>query len=118
MLKTILILIAILLSITNNNYARASHHGGETIQYETIKGYATDTYAEVFYSGYSTVIVEGNGATDLDCAVRDMAGNILAEDRKHTDSCLLVFKMYRAGYVSISVYNYGGEDNRYMISMK
>lgn len=84
--------------------------------------YANDTvpaedsvfYNFVFEGGYRSLIeVKGDGDTDLDCYLRDSAGNTVAKDTDSTDHCILTNIPRWTGSFRLEIRNLGSVYNRY-----
>ena len=65
-----------------------------------------------------TVIVDGDGDTDLDCWARDGDGWLLASDVDITDYCILRFAANETGFVQIRIDNLGDVWNAYEIRVR
>lgn len=61
-----------------------------------------------------TVVVEGDGASDLDLEVRD-AGRLVCEDRGATDLCACSWTPARSSTHRLCVENVGDADDRYCL---
>lgn len=70
----------------------------------------------VFRGGqYAAIYVEGDGDTDLDCAVYDENGNLIASDTDYTDSCLLEWQPRWTGPFTLAISNLGPVYNNYCV---
>jgi hypothetical protein len=74
----------------------------------------TDVYYHTFYSGGpSSIVVSGDGDTDLDCRVYNANGRLVASDTDYTDDCILVWEPTRTGQHRIEIKNLGVISNVY-----
>jgi hypothetical protein len=99
--------------------ALAGPVGGFTAQRALVPGNTTHTYSYRMVPGArATVIVIGDGDTDLDLFVYDQFGNLVASDTDTSDDCAVVFVPAAAGPYTIHVKNLGGIANAYRIVVK
>ena len=63
-----------------------------------------------------TVVVRGDGDTDLDLFILDGFGRTVVSDQRSGDYCMVTFTVTRGGTFPIRVRNYGGVYNEYVIS--
>lgn len=115
MLVSVLALGAVAFFATD---ASANRSGGFSRHFDAVDAYQTDTYTEVFYQGPAQIELKGDGDTDLDCAVYDGYGNLISEDLRNYDYCLLNFTVFRAGTFTVQVRNWGSVYNNYVIQMQ
>lgn len=100
---------------------RASHKtrgiiGGRRSGVFKVQANATDVFHYKFYANSrATVIVSGDGDTDLDLYVYDANGNLIASDIDYSDDCVCVWTPAWTGSFSIKVKNRGNVYNRYAI---
>ncbi|MBX3225717.1 MAG: hypothetical protein KIT84_30930 [Labilithrix sp.] len=96
--------------------ALAGNTAGPSIRTTTVGAHQTDVYAVTLRGGEAvSVLVKGDGDTDLDCFLRDENGNVVARDVDSTDTCLLTMTPRWTGAFRIEVRNNGGVYNRYTI---
>ena len=69
-------------------------------------------------AGPATVIVRGNGDTELDCWVYDRSGTLLARDLRRGDVCEIELRNPASGELTIRINNYGDLDNRYELRVE
>lgn len=115
MLVSVLALGAVAFVATD---ASANRPGGLSRHFDAVDAYQTDTYTEAFYPGPAQIEVKGDGDTDLDCAVYDGYGNLISEDLRNYDYCLLNFNVLRGGAFIVKVRNLGSVYNDYIIQMQ
>lgn len=114
-------LIAIILGLTTLGAGtiRAAHAGavgGAQIGDYIIKAQSTQTFNITFRGGeWASVIVEGDGDTDLDVYVYDSYGDIVASDTDITDYCVVRWFPRRTGTYRIVVRNLGSVWNLYTL---
>ncbi len=63
-----------------------------------------------------TVVVRGDGDTDLDLFIFDGLGRTVVADQRSDDNCMVTFRVTRGGTFQVRVRNYGGVYNEYVIS--
>jgi hypothetical protein len=63
-----------------------------------------------------TIVVRGDGDTDLDLAVYDGMGGLIVSDTDDTDYCVVRFTVTRGGTFTVRVRNFGWVYNEYRIS--
>ena len=81
-----------------------------------IKAGETHTFRAAFYGGeLASVLVLGDGDTDLDVYVYDAAGKPVAVDDDYTDACFVEWKPRWTGTFTIKVVNRGRVYNDYSI---
>ena len=84
---------------------------------DTVGAFRTDVYTEWFRGGeIATVVVSGDGDTDLDVFVYDEYGTLVAWDTGYTDDCLVVWRPRWTGPFRIKVVNRGSFYNRYVLA--
>lgn len=81
-----------------------------------VEARSTDSFNVTFRGGEAaTVIVVGDGDTDLDLRVYDENGNLVASDTDSTDRCVARWVPRWSGTFRITVQNLGSVYNRYEI---
>ncbi len=63
-----------------------------------------------------TVVVRGDGDTDLDLFIFDGVGRTVVSDTRLGDYCFVTFRVTRGGTFPVQVRNHGGVWNEYSIS--
>ena len=97
--------------------AHADAVGGTKVNDSRVEAHATDVYHISFYAGeLATVVVTGDGDTDLDLYIYDQFGNLVASDTDTTDVCIGQFVPTLTGSFRIELKNLGGVYNRYQIA--
>lgn len=96
--------------------AGAGASGGPVNHRDTVLGNHTDSFSIVFDKGKSArVLVNGDGSTDLDCAVYDNGGHYIDSDNDPGDTCLLQFTPAWTGKFTVKVINRGSSANEYTL---
>lgn len=78
----------------------------------------TDIWRVWVPAGRHSVIVIGDGDTDLDLYVDNASGHRLAVDDDETDYCVGEFYMRRGGYIEIRIRNLGRVYNEYQMIVR
>ena len=79
----------------------------------------TDRFSAVFQGGQTaTVVVKGDGDTDLDLYILDEYGNKITEDSDYSDECLARFTPRWTGRFTIVIVNRGYVYNEYVLAMR
>jgi hypothetical protein len=78
-----------------------------------VEAFDTDIWTVWVSGGDRRVVVEGDGDTDLDCYVYDMAGRLLGKDDDRTDYCIVDIWRANSGNVKVHIANLGDVYNRY-----
>jgi len=79
----------------------------------------TDVWTRVWVpSGESTVTVDGNGRTDLDCYVYDRFDRLLGYDDDRTDYCIVDVDLAYAQNLKIRIVNLGSVSNTYRLIVR
>lgn len=90
--------------------------GGETYHMDTVDAGLTDVYTMRFQGGEdATIIVSGDGDTDLDLYVYDENDNLVNYDDDGTDDCVVSFTPRWTGNFKIKVKNLGDTYNSYTL---
>lgn len=105
-------LMAIIASVENNQ--TKSPVGGEKYSYDRVEAYSTDSYTIKFWGGErATVMVIGDGDTDLDLYIYDSNGNLIKSDTDYSDNCVCTWYPKWTGYFTIRIKNRGSVYNSY-----
>jgi len=90
--------------------------GGPSYALRMLPALTSHVYTIEFLGAeYARVAVKGDGGTDLDLAVYDEGGNLVACDTDPGDTCFAEWVPERTGRFSIHVLNRDGLDNQYEI---
>lgn len=90
--------------------------GGETYHMDVVDAGLTDVYTMRFQGGEdATIIVSGDGDTDLDLYVYDESDNLIDYDDDGTDDCVVTFTPRWTGNFKIKVKNLGDTYNSYTL---
>jgi len=109
---------AVLLAVVFTPALNASPIRGHLKNESVIWANSTDTYTELLRGGESTtVIVNGDGDTDLDLYIYNDRGQLVASDTDSTDYCVCRFFVTRSARYTIRVVNRGSVYNVYRIDM-
>ena len=83
---------------------------------DSVLAHTTDIYTYRFTEDeVVTIAVAGDGDTDLDLVIENMAGVEVASDVDATDDCRVTFRAPYSGRYRIKVKNLGGVYNRYLM---
>lgn len=81
---------------------------------ECVNAYTTDTYTVTFKGGEeATVLVSGDGDTDLDLYIYDENGNLIESDTDSLDTMLCSWTPKWTGKFKIKIKNLGSVKNYY-----
>jgi hypothetical protein len=84
---------------------------------DEVEAYDTDVYKLTLEAHQdSRIIVRGDGDTDLDCVLKDAAGNVVATDTDSTDVCVLDVTPRWTGAFRLEIHNLGAVYNRYVVT--
>ena len=90
--------------------------GGETYHMDVVDAGLTDVYTMRFKGGEdATIIVSGDGDTDLDLYVYDENDNLVNYDDDGTDDCVVTFTPRWTGNFKVKVKNLGDTYNSYTL---
>jgi hypothetical protein len=93
--------------------------GGSIIKTDVVLGRSIDTYKVALRGGeVTTVVVSGDGSTDLDLYVYDQFGDLVAKDDDLTDQCAVRFFVPGKAVYTIKVVNNGRVPNRYVLGVR
>jgi hypothetical protein len=110
---------ALVALVGGSGQALAGPVGGRVVKTALVAANTTDVYTVRLAGGArTTVIVIGDGDTDLDLFVYDRFGNLVAQDTDIDDDCAVVFVPPAAGNYTIKVKNLGNVGNRYRMVVK
>lgn len=113
-LAKVITVLALVASVSMPVFAGAVT-GARADQFRLSAG-ATHTFNMTFYGGeLATVVVEGDGDTDLDVYVYDAVGNLITKDDDYSDYCVVKWRPYWTGVFRIKVVNRGNVYNDYSI---
>lgn len=91
--------------------------GGPKRGVYSVLAFSTDSYTVKFFGNErATVVVSGDGDTDLDLYVYDESGNLIAYDDDYSDDCIVNFFPKWTGQFIIKVVNRGNVYNQYVIA--
>jgi hypothetical protein len=91
--------------------------GGPKKTVEKVRAKSTDTYTIKFWANErATIVVSGDGDTDLDLYVYDENSNLIAYDDDYSDDCIVNFNPRWTGQFFVKVVNRGNVYNRYVIA--
>ncbi len=97
--------------------AMASPVGGPKYKTERVAAHRTDVFTVTFRGGEgASVVVSGDGDTDLDLYIYDENGNLIGSDTDASDDCVVRFHPRWTGVFRIEVRNLGGVYNQYEIA--
>ena len=98
--------------------ANAGAVGGPRIALDRVAdAYGIVSYDISFYGGETaSVLIEGDGDTDLDFYVYDRYGNLITSDTDGTDLCVLRFTPFWTDAFRIVIVNRGPVYNRYSLA--
>ena len=83
-----------------------------------VPAYDSHTWRVWAPAGFTSVVVDGDGDTDLDCWVYDRFGNLLGEDVDGTDLCIVRVTQRSPGDVTIRISNLGHVYNEYELTVE
>ena len=90
--------------------------GGPGYDVSTVSAHSSVTYRMSFRAGeLASVVVIGDGDTDLDLYVYDQYDNLIASDTDYTDNCVCQWYPRWTGQYRIVIRNRGSVYNRYVI---
>jgi hypothetical protein len=91
--------------------------GGPQIGEFRVFAHSTDSYVVKFYANEpASVILSGDGDTDLDLYVYDENGNLIGKDDDYSDDCIVTWNPLWTGNFVIKVVNIGNIYNHYVIA--
>jgi hypothetical protein len=96
--------------------ALAGEIRGPRVASSSVRAHSTDRYDFFFEKGeQATVLLRGDGDTDLDCYLRDEDGDIVASDTDSTDMCILKVTPRATGRYRLEIKNLGNVYNEYVV---
>ena len=91
--------------------------GGPKRAVHSVNAKSTDSFTVKFFANErATVLVSGDGDTDLDLYVYDEMGNLIAYDEDYSDDCIVNWVPKWTGQFIIKVVNRGNVYNQYVIA--
>lgn len=112
MFKTVCAVTALGAAVTGT--VQASPVGGEMYHADQVQARTSDWYAITFRRGEAaTIVVSGDGDTDLDLLVYDEHGHAIAADVDDGDDCVVRFFPRKSGTFRVEVRNLGYVSNVY-----
>jgi hypothetical protein len=87
------------------------------VRVDRVLAYDTDTWRVWAAAGQTSVTVDGDGDTDLDCWVYDRFGTLLDSDTDGTDLCIMRFRLPSSGQLTIRIRNLGDVYNEYELTV-
>lgn len=113
---TLLLTIAMLLVFSTITSVWAGAVGGPRSSATQVRARGTDRYTISFRGGEAaSIVVSGDGDTDLDLYVYDEYGHLIAQDDDGLDDCVVVFTPRWTGKFTIQVVNRGVVYNQYVL---
>src|SRR6185436_6686577 len=107
---------AIVSSLVVSSVALAGNTEGPSIRTTRVEAHKSDVYVLRLRGGEkASILVKGDGDTDLDCFLKDENGNTVARDVDSTDTCLIQMTPKWTGQFRVEVRNNGSVYNRYTI---
>lgn len=108
--------LAMIKKLENTTQTRGAVGGPKRGVY-SVAAYSTDVFVVKFYANErATVVVSGDGDTDLDLYIYDDNGNLIAKDDDYSDDCIVNWTPRRTGQFTIKVVNRGNVYNQYVIA--
>jgi hypothetical protein len=115
-MKRILTAVAMAVCLLGGSMVYAGAVGGPKVQVTSVRAYSNDVFKVYFHAWeQATVVVRGDGDTDLDLFVYDENGNLVASDTGVTDDCEVRWVPKWTGLFYIKVVNRGPVSNTYVI---
>ncbi|MCA9068784.1 MAG: hypothetical protein KDA84_07670 [Planctomycetaceae bacterium] len=112
-----LVIAATVMLTFGQTLAVASPVNGPKYDVHSVRAYSSDIYSVTFRGGErGTILVSGDGDTDLDLYVYDQNGRLLGSDTDYSDDCVVVIYPRWTQTVRIVVKNRGSVYNRYEIA--
>jgi len=91
--------------------------GGPKRGVYSVPARGTDTFVVKFFANErATIVVSGDGDTDLDLYVYDDMGNLIVKDDDYSDDCVVNWVPRWTGQFTIKVVNRGNVYNQYIIA--
>jgi len=92
--------------------------GGQREDGRRISAHSTQPYQPILFRGgeVATVVVIGDGTTDLDLYVYDEYGNLVAMDNDYSDHCVATWFPSRTGWFTVKIVNRGSVYNDYSMA--
>ena len=84
-----------------------------------IGGYETDLWTLSLRAGVSyTIVVDGDGDSDLDIVLRDENGRVIDSDLDYTDFCVVTVTPRWSGPFELEIRNLGRRANLYELTVR
>lgn len=99
---------------TNTVVAMAAPVAGPIVKVDVVKQHSDMKY--VFLPRIKeelTIVIVGNGQSDVDCTLLDNSGNVLVQDVTRADICVLHYTPQKREMLTLSVVNYGDKDDQF-----
>ena len=110
------VLLAMIDELKKTKQSRGAVGGPKSREYRVFAN-STDTYVVRFYANEpATVVVSGDGDSDLDLYIYDENGNLIAKDADYSDDCIVTWNPKWTGDFVIKVVNRGNVYNHYVIA--
>lgn len=108
-------LVALMFGLVSNSFGLV-YQKGMTSSTTTVYGKDTDKFVETFVGGYNaSVLISGDGDTDLDLYIYDQNGNEVCKSISYGDDEICTWNPIWTGPFMIKVKNRGTYSNRYNI---
>jgi len=108
--------LAMIKKLENTTQTRGAVGGPKKGVYR-VQARGTDTFTVKFWANErATIVVSGDGDTDLDLYVYDDNGNLIAKDDDYSDDCVVNWIPRWTGQFTIKVVNRGNVYNQYVIA--
>jgi len=109
------VLLSMIDRVEKSKISRGAVGGPKYGEYK-VWGNSYNTFTVKFWANErATVVVTGDGDTDLDLYVYDENGNLIAKDEDYSDDCVVNFMPRWTGLYIIKIVNRGNVYNRYAI---
>jgi hypothetical protein len=96
--------------------AVAGRIGGPQRHLDSVNARSNDWYRIPFHGNeQATIVISGDGSTDLDCWVYDENGNQVDSDTDSTDKCWLTWTPAWSGVFKVKISNFGYISNVYVM---
>lgn len=99
-----------------SSVAVAGNTSGPATRFGNVAPRGSDNYSVTLRGGEeATILVKGDGQSDIDCYLEDENENVVARDIDKTDSCLLTMTPKWTGTFRVEVRNMGKVSSHYVI---
>ena len=117
MKKLALALVGMAVLLSNGNLAHAQRAKGPGLAVTTVPAYGAVTYWDTFLAGgRASVMLTGNGRTDLDIFIYDDVGNLIVQGIGPTDIETVRWTPLWTGRFRIVIRNLGPVPNTYVMT--